>query len=104
MPPVTPVLAFPLRVRAGRFLTREQDSRGHREDQAEVLIRTRPGMLDHDPRVGLRDLVARTSPAAPEVLDAVRRHVGEGFTATEDESQLAQRVRRVTLELTDQED
>lgn len=103
MADVTPHAAFPLRVRAGGFVTVEQDSRRHREDQAEVVCRTRPGMLDHDPAFGLRDLVARLAPGAPEVLAAVARQVDGQFNATEGTDDLLPRVRNIGLAIRDEE-
>jgi hypothetical protein len=100
----TPHLAFPVRVRAGRFLAVEQDSRRHLEDRAEVLLRTRLGTLDATPDLGLRDLVARVGPASPEVLRVVSEHVSAQFTATEDESRLAERVRGVAAALAQDEE
>lgn len=99
MPEVAPHLAFPLRVRAGRFLTVEQDSPRHVQDQAEVVLRTRPQTFEHDPDFGLRDLVARTGPAAPPILEALRRVIGADFDAVEDTSELADRIRRVVVSL-----
>jgi hypothetical protein len=80
---VTAHLAFPLRFRAGRFLSVEQGSRRHLEDQAELLLRTRPGTLEADPSCGLRDLAGTLGPTAPEVLAALERNVAADFTATE---------------------
>lgn len=99
MADVTPHLAFPLRVVRGRFLTVEQGSRRHREDQAEVVLRTRPGTLDHDPDFGLRELVGRLGPVAPALVAAIEREVpGSGFEAQE--GALAGRVRNVALAIT----
>ena len=100
----TPHLAFPVRLRAGRFLAVEQDSRRHLEDRAEVLLRTRPGSLDADPELGLRELVARLGAASPEVLRVVSEHVSAQFTAAEDESLLAERVRGVAVALAHDEE
>lgn len=99
MADVTPHLAFPLRFRAGRFVTVEQDAPRHLQDQADVVLRTRPGTHEAMPDVGLRDLVARLAPAAPEVIAALSDHVDARFITEEDESELEDRVRRVTVEL-----
>lgn len=96
---MTPHLAFPVRMRAGRFLAVEQDSRRHLEDRADALLRTRPGSLDATPELGLRELVARIGPASPEVLRVVTDHISAQFAAAEDESRLAERVRGVALAL-----
>jgi hypothetical protein len=97
---VAPHLALPLTVVNGRFQAVEQSSPRHLQDQAEVVCRTRPGTLEADPDMGLRELVARLGPAAPEVLDAVTQYVPDArFRATEDESLLAERIRSVALEL-----
>lgn len=101
---VIPHLAFPVRLRAGRFAAVEQDSRRHLEDRAEVLLRTRPGTLDATPELGLRDLVARLGAASPEVLRVVTESVSPQFAAVEDESLLAERVRGVAVELAQDED
>lgn len=100
----TPHLAFPLRVRSGRFLTVEQDSREHLETQAELVLRTRPGSLEAQPKLGMRDLVARLSPASPEILTALTRFVDTDFMAGEDESALAEHVRTVSIEVAREED
>lgn len=97
MADVTSHLAFPLRVVGGRFRSVEQGSPRHLQDQADVLLRTRPGTIEHAPELGLRDLVARVGPASPEILAAISRHVPGEFTAREDESELAARVRRVAV-------
>jgi hypothetical protein len=103
MADVTPHLAFPVRFRGTGFVTVEQDAPRHFQDQADVVCRTRPGMHDGMPELGLRDLVARLAPAAPEVIAALSEHVDARFTAEEDESALADRVRTVTLELRQEE-
>lgn len=103
MADVSPHLAFPVRFRGSGFVTVEQDSARHLQDQAEVVLRTRPGMHDAMPELGLRDLAARLDPAAPQVLAALAGHVDARFFAEEDESALEDRVRTVTLEL-EQED
>lgn len=96
---LAPHLAFPLRVVGGRPVTVEQGSPRHLQDQAEVVLRTYPGLIDHAPDLGLRDLVARVAPAAPEVLRALGAHVPGLFDAIEDETELANRVRRVSVDL-----
>lgn len=103
MADVAPHLAFPLRFRAGRFLTVDQDSQRHREDQAEVVLRTRPGDFEHDPELGLRELVGRTAPAAPEVLAAVSRVVDASFDVREDVDDLRPRVRDVSIAVRDED-
>jgi hypothetical protein len=103
MADVSPHLAFPLRVIGGRAVTVEQGSPRHLQDQAEVVLRTHPGTFDHAPDLGLRDLVATSDPVAPVVLKALEASVPGLFTVTEDTSQLEQRVRRVSVELQQQE-
>lgn len=99
MADVTPHPAFPLRVRAGAFVTVEQGSPRHLQDQAEVILRTRPGTHEAMPELGLRELAGRLAPAAPEVIAALSEHVDGRFLTEEDETDLAEHVRRVTLEL-----
>lgn len=99
MADVTPHAAMPLRFRGGAFVTVEQGSPRHLQDQAEVIIRTRPGVHEAMPDLGLRDLAGRLKPAAPEVLAALAGHIDGRFMADEDESMLAERVRNVTLDL-----
>lgn len=99
MPDVSPHLALPLRLREGRFVSVDQGSTRHLQDQAEVVVRTRPGTLEDDPEFGLRNLVATLGPVAPEVLAAVHRAVPARFAADEDETALAERVRSVALDL-----
>lgn len=99
MADVTPHLAFPLRFRGGAFVAVEQDSRRHLQDQADVILRTRPGTHEAMPEVGLRDLVGRLTPAAPEVIAALSEHVDARFLTEEDETHLADHVRRVAVEL-----
>lgn len=94
---VVPHLAFPLRFRVDRFVSVEQGSQRHLEDQADVLLRTRPGTLEAAPDLGLRNLVATLGAVSPEILAVVLRHVGAAFGAVEDESRLAQRVRSVAV-------
>lgn len=96
---VTPHAAFPLRVRGGAFVTVDQDSPRHLQDQADVVLRTRPGTHEAMPELGLRELAGRLAPAAPEVIAALSEHVDARFMAEEDEDELAERVRRVQLEL-----
>lgn len=102
MADATPHLAFPLRLRAGRFLAVDQGSRRHLEDQAEVLLRTRPNTLDADPTFGVRDLVASTGLVGPEVHAALERDVG-AFDVAEG---LPERVRNVAVAISqdDRED
>lgn len=102
MPLVAPHLAFPIRVRAGRFLAVEQDTRRHREDQADVVLRTRPRTFDHDPELGLRDLVGELGPVAPPLLAAVADVVDGRFTARE-ATELQGRVRNVAVALAEQD-
>lgn len=96
---VAPHLAFPLRVVGGRAVTVEQGSPRHLQDQAEVVLRTYPGTIDHAPTLGLRDLVARSAPAAPAVLAALAASVPGVFEASENTTELANRVRRVSVDL-----
>lgn len=102
---VTPHLGFPLRrTAAGAFVAVEQRSARHLQDQADVLVRTRPGSQDATPELGLRELVARLGPAAPEVLAAIGEHVQANFLAEEDASALAERVRNVAVQLVQEEE
>lgn len=100
MADVAPHLAFPLRVRAGRFLTVEQDSRRHREDQADVVLRTRPGTFDHAPDLGLRELVGSLEPVSPDILAAVTNAVDGDFDASAD---LATRTRNVAVAIREED-
>lgn len=93
-------LSFPLRFRAGRFLAVEQGSRRHLEDQAELLLRTRPGTLEPDPTFGLRDQAGTLGPVAPEVLGTLARTVDASFGASEG---LPQRVRDVAVAITEED-
>lgn len=95
----TPHFAFPLRFRAGRFLAVEQDSQRHFEDQADVLVRTRPGTFDHDPDFGLRNLLGDIDALAPTVLKALERSVPAEFEVSE--AGVAERVRDVAIRLDD---
>jgi hypothetical protein len=99
MAPLTPHLAMPLRYRAGRFVAVEQGSERHLEDQAEVLVRTRPGMLEASPDVGLRDLAGKLGPVAPELLAALAR-IDARFGAAES---LPGRVRDVVVEIAEED-
>lgn len=94
----TPHLSFPLRVRGGRFVAVEQDSRRHREDQAEVVLRTRPGTFDHDPALGLRDMLGESGPIDQTIVNAVTAVVDGDFEAVE-ASELRGRVRDVAVKL-----
>lgn len=97
MRPVVPVLALPLRVRGGAFVVHEQGSTAATLDQAEVALRTRPRTLEAQPGFGLRNLVGELGPVAPDVLEALARDVPDvAFVAHEE---LAERVRRVTVQL-----
>lgn len=98
--PLVPHLSMPLRYRAGRFLSVEQGSRRHLEDQAEVVLRTRPGTLEADPTFGLRDLVSRAGAVTPEVLAALERHVGAAFTAG---GELPERTRNVVVSIVEED-
>ena len=102
--PVTPHAAFPLRVIGGKLVTVEQGSPRHIQDQAEVIIRTRPGDLEATPELGLRSLLGSTEPAAPKILAALDRWLDRRFLAVEDETALAKRVRTVTLSLLEEEE
>jgi hypothetical protein len=87
-------------VRGGRFVVVEQDEPAHLVQCAEVMLRTSPGTFEATPDVGLRDLLFTTSPTAPVILEALRRFVPQGaFDAVEDESQLADRIRRVAVNI-----
>lgn len=98
--PTTPHLAMPLQVRAGEFVATEQGSPRHCQDQAEVVVRTRPGALEADPGFGLRELVARIGPAAPEVDAALREFVPDvEFLVAEEAETVAARVRNVSIDL-----
>jgi hypothetical protein len=90
-----PHAAFPLRFRAGRFLTVEEGSPRHLQDQAEVAVRTRPETLDHAPEFGLRDLVGTLGPASPQVAAALERWVPGALRTTEDREALLTRMRNV---------
>lgn len=97
---VTPHLAFPLLPVNGRFALVEQGSPRHVSDQAEIVLRTTPGDFVAMPQLGLRPLVARTAAAAPVVIQALEQAIpGQRFLAEEDLSQLAQRVRSVTVSI-----
>lgn len=100
MADVVPHLAFPLRFRAGRFLSVEQGSQRHLEDQADLLLRTRPGTLEPDPAFGLRDQVGRLGPVAPAVLGTLARTVDASFGAAEG---LPERVRDVAVAITNED-
>lgn len=93
-----PHLAFPLRFRVDRFLAVDERSRRHLEDQAEVLVRTRPGTLEAAPSFGLRNLAGTLGPVAPDVLAAVERTVPGLPAVTEG---LPTRVRDVVVDVMD---
>lgn len=88
----------------GRFVSVEQGSARHLQDQAEVTLRTRPGMLEDDPSFGLRDLAATLGPASPEVIAALDEFVDTRFLVDEDQDALLTRVRIVTVDLQANED
>jgi hypothetical protein len=96
-----PHFALPIRLRAGRFLATEQGSRRHLEDQAEVVLRTRPGTLEADPTFGLRDLVGRAGAVTPEVLAALERYVGADFEAT---GETLERLRRIGVSIVQEDE
>lgn len=98
--PDVPHFALPLRLRAGRFLAVEQGSRRHLEDQAEVVIRTRPGTLEADPAFGVRDLVATAGPVGPELVAVLERDVDAGFAAG---GELPERVRDVAVSIVEED-
>jgi len=95
-------LALPLRFRAGRFLSVEQGSRRHLEDQAEVVLRTRPGTLEADPTFGLRNLVAESGMVGPEVLAALERLVPDAEWSVTGE--VPERVRELAVAIVQDDD
>lgn len=98
--PVTPHLALPLQVVDGVFVASEQGSPRHCQDQAEFVTRTRPTTLEADPAFGMRDLVGRLGPAAPEVQAALEEYVPDvKYLVDEDVADVLTRVRDVSIDL-----
>lgn len=103
MPDATPHLAYPFRVRGGRFVTVDQNSADHVAQRAEVALRTRPGMLEAQPEFGLRSLIGSTGPVGPVVTAALERAGLTGrFLTTEDDSQVAGHIRNVLVQIQDE--
>ena len=90
-------LAFPLRLRGGAFQAVEQDSDRHRQDQAEVVLRTAPGTFEHDPSFGLRSLLGTLGPTSPVLLETVTQYVAGDVEVTE--AGLGTRVRDVAVQI-----
>jgi phage baseplate assembly protein W len=93
-------LAFPLRCVNGRFRTVPQDSPEHVAQCAEIILRTPQGTFDHDPSLGLRDVLHDFGPVAPAILDALDRHEPRRrFLADEQISDVDERMRVVAVSL-----
>lgn len=104
MSDLVPHIAYPIRCRGGRVATVEQGSREHALQCAEVVLRTPADTFEHDPGLGLADLVGSVGPIGPQVLAQLERHVPErGLIADEDLAALATRVRRVRIDVDDSE-
>jgi phage baseplate assembly protein W len=67
----SPCLAFPLRFVGTTFASVEPDEPAHVQQCAEIIIRTPQGAFEHDPELGMPDVVGledRVSPIVAGVL------------------------------------
>jgi hypothetical protein len=89
----SPHLAFPIRFTGTSFDVVEQQSPEHVIQQAEVVVRTRPGMLEAQPTFGLPELAGRTEELAPILSSHLERFVPDArLLVEEDRSQLEQHL------------